>query len=146
MTRRVGPSAIELSCRSGGLPAMSRRVVIGAAWACFVLIGFVTLGPVHFRPHIFHSSGLDRGAAFAVLGFLLGIGYLRHLLAISVLVIGGAVALEALQFLTPDRDARLIDLIVKAAGGALGIVAAVAVRRLALELGRMLRRDGAQEG
>jgi hypothetical protein len=122
--------------------AMSRGAII-AAWACFGLIGFLTLGPVDFRPHLFPSTDLDRGVGFAALGFLLGIAYPRRLLAISVLVIGGAVVLEALQFLTPDRDARLIDLIVKAAGGALGIVAAVAVRRLASGLGE--RRGGAAE-
>jgi hypothetical protein len=123
--------------------AMSRGAII-AAWACFALIGFLTLGPVHFRPHIFHSTGLDRGAGFAALGFLLGIAYPRRLLAVSILVIGGAVVLEALQLLTPDRDARLIDLIVKAVGGVLGIVGAAAVRGLASGL-RERRGGGAQQ-
>jgi hypothetical protein len=122
------------------------RVVITLAWACFALICFLTLSPVNFRPHIFLSSGLDRCAAFAALGFLLGIAYPRRLLAISVLVIGGAVVLEALQFLRPDRDARLIDLIVKAAGGEGGIIAAAAVRRLAPELGKLLRRNRSVQG
>jgi len=125
---------------------MTRCVVVAAAWACFALIGFVTLGPVHFRPHIFRSTGLDRSAGFAVLGFLLGIAYSRRLLTVSILVIGGAVVLEALQFLTPDRDARLIDLIVKAAGGAFGIVMALAARRLVTELGKRQRRGGCQQG
>jgi VanZ family protein len=120
--------------------------VTAAAWVCFALIGFLTLGPAHFRPHIFHSTGLDRAAGFAVLGLLLGIAYPRHLLAVSVLVIGGAVVLEALQFLRPDRDARLIDLIAKAAGGALGIAAAAAVCRFAPELGRLWRRRGPKQG
>ena len=137
---------MALSSSSAHPASAMSRGAITAAWACFALIGFLTLGPVHFRPHIFHSTGLDRGVAFAALGFLLGIAYPRRLLAVSVLVIGGAVVLEALQFLTPDRDARLIDLITKAAGGALGIAAAVAMRRLALELGKVWRRGGEEQG
>ena len=116
--------------------------MIAAAWACLALIGFLTLGPVHFRPHIFHSSGLDRSAAYAALGFLFAIAYPRRLLAIAILVIGCAVALEALQLLTPDRDARLIDLIMKAAGGALGIIAAVTVHRLPTAFWKLWRRVG----
>jgi len=41
--------------------------------------------------------------------------------------------------LRPDRDARLIDLIAKAAGGTLGIAAAAAVSRLR-------RRGGPEQG
>ena len=115
------------------------RVLTVPAWACFALIGFLTLGPAHFRPHIFLSTGLDRAAGFAVLGLLLGIAYPRHLFAVSVLVIGGAAVLEAMQFLRPDRDARLIDLIAKAAGGTLGIATAAAVTRLR-------RRGGPEQG
>ncbi len=123
----------------------SSAVLMVAAWACFALIGFLTLGPAHFRPHVFHSTGLDRAAGYAVLGLLLGIAYPRHLLLISVLVIGGAAVLEAMQFLRPDRDARLIDLLAKVAGGALGIAAATVVSRL-MTLWRGRRRGGPEQG
>ena len=50
--------------------------------------------------------------------------------------------LETLQFLTPDRNVRLIDLI---PGAALGIAAGTAVRRLAPELGNLWRRGRSEQ-
>jgi len=40
---------------------------------------------------------------------------------IIAIVIGSAFTLEALQLLTPDRHGRLLDALVKAAGGLSGI-------------------------
>jgi VanZ family protein len=40
-----------------------------------------------------------------------------------LLILGSAVLLELAQLLTPDRDGRILDVIIKMTGGALGIVA-----------------------
>jgi hypothetical protein len=57
------------------------------------------------------------GLAFIVYVTLSPIEY-RPVVAI---ILGSAFGLEALQLLTPDRHARVIDALVKAAGGICGI-------------------------
>jgi len=99
-------------------------ILRAAAWIGFLAICFVTLSPVALRPHIFASSALDRFAAFAALGFLLQAAYPRRPLLVLAVVLGGAAGLELLQFITPDRDARLIDFVAKTVGGLIGILAA----------------------
>ena len=94
-----------------------------ASWIAIVLICFVTLSRVDLRPHLSGSSSLDRFGGFAVLGLLFCVAYPQRLRLVVVTVLGGAVALELLQFVTPDRDARLIDAAVKLAGGIAGIMA-----------------------
>lgn len=93
------------------------------AWIALGVIVLSTLTPNELRP----QSGLpvqwERLLAFAVVGFLLAIAYPRQLLVITVVVLGVAVLLEALQLLTPSRHGRVFDLAVKLAGGSAGMVA-----------------------
>jgi VanZ family protein len=95
-----------------------------AAWIALALICFVTLSNAHLRPYIFRTGALDRVVGFAVLGFLLILAYPQRPGVIAILVIGAAVALELLQLVTPDRDARLIDAAEKMAGGMIGMASA----------------------
>jgi hypothetical protein len=94
-----------------------------ASWIAIILICFVTLSRVDMRPHLSGSSSLDRFGGFTVLGLLFCVAYPQRLRLVVVTVLGGAVALELLQLVTPDRDARLIDAAVKLAGGIAGITA-----------------------
>jgi VanZ family protein len=48
-------------------------------------------------------------------------GYPKRTLIFIVLMIASAFGLEALQLLTPDRHGRVIDAVVKAAGGICGV-------------------------
>jgi hypothetical protein len=41
---------------------------------------------------------------------------------VCLVVVGSAILLEAIQMLTPDRDARALDAIQKIVGGMLGII------------------------
>lgn len=91
------------------------------------------------------SSSLDRFGGFAVLGFLLLVAYPERPRLIGMLVLGGAVALELLQLVTPDRDARWIDAVVKLAGGIAGIAAAQWVLAAAARL-RKARADATGRG
>jgi VanZ family protein len=68
--------------------------------------------------------GFEHIGSFAVTGLLFALAYPRHSLIVAILVLGSAVVLELSQLLTPDRHARLSDLLVKLAGGSIGIVAA----------------------
>jgi VanZ family protein len=100
-----------------------------AAWASLALIVYATLSPAHLRPELTATEPniivlIERVGAFAVLGLLFSISYPRHNGFVSVVVLGGAVVLELLQTIVPDRDARVVDAIQKMAGGGAGILAA----------------------
>ncbi|WGR92769.1 VanZ family protein [Bradyrhizobium sp. ISRA435] len=83
-------------------------------------IAFVTLSPIYDRPSIANPQ-LEHFAAFALLGLALMLGYPRRMLPITVIIIGSAFMLEAMQLLTPDRHGRVLDALVKAVGGLGGI-------------------------
>jgi VanZ family protein len=102
------------------LPAMIQRVSIIAGWLAFAFIVYATLSPIGFRP-VFAGPQFEHFAAFAVMGLAFGLAYPNRLLLVVAIVVGSAFGLEALQLLTPDRHGRLLDALVKAAGGICGI-------------------------
>jgi VanZ family protein len=99
---------------------MIQRVSIIAGWLALAFIVYATLSPIAARPVI---AGLqfEHFAAFALMGLAFGLAYPKRLLVVVAIVVGSAVALEALQLLTPDRHGRILDALVKAAGGICGI-------------------------
>jgi VanZ family protein len=101
-----------------------QTVLRAAAWITLILICFVTLSPMDMRPNILKFAFLERFSGFAVLGFLLFAAYPQRPRLIAIVILGGAVVLELLQFVAPGRDARAIDAVVKPAGGLVGIVLA----------------------
>jgi hypothetical protein len=108
---------------------MIQRLFLLASWAMLAFIAFATLSPLEERPAV-ASQHLEHFAAFALLGFMFVRGYPTRTLLTVGIVIASAFALEALQLLTPDRHGRLLDALVKAAGGIFGI----GVGRLAVPL------------
>ena len=64
------------------------------------------------------------------MGLLFGLGYSRRWLLALCLMIAGGFAIEALQYLTPDRHAALADALVKVCAGSIGIIAGFALERL----------------
>jgi VanZ family protein len=98
----------------------AQKVCILMGWVALGFIVYATLSPIKDRPVI---AGLqfEHFAAFALLGLAFALGYPRRTVLIIAIVIGSAFTLEALQLLTPDRHGRLIDALVKAAGGLAGI-------------------------
>ena len=68
--------------------------------------------------------------AFALLGALFGFAYPRRLILVCCIVFGAAALLEILQTMTPDRHGTLVDALEKMAGGAAGIIFAMAAQRL----------------
>ena len=97
-----------------------QRLFILAGWLALALIAYATLSPIKDRP-VIAGLQLEHFAAFALLGFAFALGYPRRTVLIIAIVIGSAFTLEALQLLTPDRHGRLLDALVKAAGGLSGI-------------------------
>ena len=99
---------------------MIRRVSLIAAWLALAFIVFATLSPIDDRP-VLAGPQFEHFAAFALMGFAFALGYRGRMLLIIAIIIGSAFTLEALQLLTPDRHGRLLDALVKAAGGMFGI-------------------------
>ena len=108
---------------------MYHKLLAIAAWSSLAFIAFVTLSPADLRPQV-AAVGFEHLAAFTVTGLLFGLAYPRRLVLVIVLVLCSACVLEAAQLITPDRHGRLPDLIVKLAGGSVGIVTAQLWNRL----------------
>ncbi len=100
---------------------MFQKALLIAAWCALILIAFVTLSPLGLRPEFGGDPFYERFGAYAVLGLAFAMAYPRRTLMVISIVVGAAVALEALQHLTPDRHGRLFDLVAKASGGLFGI-------------------------
>ena len=101
---------------------MIHRLSLAAAWLALAFIVFATLSPLSERPTIPEAGPqLEHFAAFALMGFAFALGYRNRMLLVIAIVIGSAFTLEALQLLTPDRHGRVLDALVKAAGGMTGI-------------------------
>jgi hypothetical protein len=100
-----------------------RRLAAVGAWLSLGFIAYATLSPLAVRPHV-ASVGFEHIGAFAVTGLLFAVAYPRHSLTVAILVFGSAIILEFSQLLTPDRHARFSDLLIKLAGGSIGILTA----------------------
>ena len=99
---------------------MIQKVSIIAGWLALAFIVYATLSPIDARP-VVASPQFEHFAAFALMGVAFGLAYPNRLFLVVAIVVGSAFALEALQLLTPDRHGRLLDALVKAAGGICGI-------------------------
>ena len=101
---------------------MIQKVSIAAGWLALVFIVYATLSPIQDRP-VVAGPQLEHFAAFALMGFAFALAYPNRILLVVAVVVGSAFGLEVLQLLTPDRHGRVLDALVKAAGGAGGISA-----------------------
>jgi VanZ family protein len=99
---------------------MIQKVSRMIGWLTLTFIAYATLSPIDARPTI-GTAHFEHFVAFGLEGLALGIGYPKRPLWVAAIVIGSALVLEGLQLLTPDRHARLLDALVKAAGGLCGI-------------------------
>jgi hypothetical protein len=102
------------------LPAMVQRVSIVAGWLALAFIVYATLSPINARP-VLAGPQFEHFAAFALTGLAFGLAYPHRFLFVFAIIVGSAFGLEALQLLTPDRHGRVLDALVKAAGGICGI-------------------------
>ena len=108
------------------------KLVTAVAWGCFVFLIYATLSPLSERPELTRNETVlsvivERVGAYALLGGLFMVAYPRRIMLVCLLVLGGAIALESLQNLVPDRDARIVDALEKLAGGIIGIGSAAAI-------------------
>jgi VanZ family protein len=99
-----------------------------------VAIAFATLCPQSMRPHL-ASADLERFGAYFGLGVLLGLFLPRRWPTVLAFIIFLAFGLELGQLFAPGRDAAPGDALVKALGGAIGVVCAVSSFGLRRALG-----------
>lgn len=111
---------VEIRSFVAYLPAMVQRISTIAGWLALAFIAYATLSPIDDRP-VIAGAQLEHFAAFAVVGLAFGLANPRRVLLVAAIILISAFGLEALQLLTPDRHARLLDALVKAAGGMCGI-------------------------
>src|SRR3977135_3266799 len=70
---------------------------------------------------------LNTSPRLRFLGTLFCAAYPRQIVLVCLIVLGGAVLLEIMQLLTPDRHGRIQDAIEKMASGLVGIVVGRAI-------------------
>ena len=99
---------------------MVQRVSSIAGWLALAFVVYATLSPIYDRP-VIAPPQVEHFAAFAVVGLAFGLAHPKRVFLVASIILISAFGLEALQLLTPDRHARLLDALVKAAGGVCGI-------------------------
>jgi len=115
-----GSERIEINGFVAYLASMIQRISAIVGWLALAFIVYATLSPIESRPVVTNIQ-LEHFAAFALVGLAFALAYPNRVLLVAAVVVGSAFGLEALQLLTPDRHARVIDALVKAAGGICGI-------------------------
>jgi VanZ family protein len=115
---------------------MLKKITSPAAWLVLVFIVYATLSPLSERPSLTATETslsvvIERFGGYGLLGLLFGLAYARRLTLVVSIVLGSAIGLELLQLFIADRDARLIDVVEKLAGGIAGIGASQVLYALA---------------
>jgi VanZ family protein len=114
---------------------MVRKLFGLAAWASVGFIAYATLVPLHLRPTVVGvGPDCERFAAYVIASALMVLAYPRYALRIGLVMVVVAIVLEIAQLAVPDRDARVVDTMVKIVGTLVGTTAAAfgdqwAVRR-----------------
>jgi VanZ family protein len=109
-------------------------LIIFFAYATLTRVGFVyaiyfKLAPFLMGPDMRTYAHFEHILGFAILGVLFSFAYPKRTILVCCLVCGGAILLEILQTLTPDRHGTLVDALEKLAGGAVGILIAKAMQQ-----------------
>lgn len=92
-----------------------------AAFVLLALITFATLSPIELRPHL-SDPNMERALAYILLGLALALGFPSRVTQTVLFVCAVAGVLEVLQLSDPGRHARVVDGLLKAAAGIVGIV------------------------
>ena len=118
--RRRARRQVEINQLLAYLRIMIQRMSIIVGWLSLAFIVYATLCPINSRP-VLAGLQVEHFSAFAVVGLAFAWAYPNRLFLIVAIVVGSSFALEAMQLLTPDRHGRIVDALVKAAGGIFGI-------------------------
>ena len=120
------------------LDTMIQKLSTIVAWLALAFITYATLSSIDARP-VVAGLQVEHFAAFALTGLAFVLAYPGRIFLVVTIVVGSAFVLETLQLLTPDRHGRILDALVKAAGGLCGIgVSQVAHVLLQARIGRAI--------
>ena len=105
---------------------MVEKVSSVAGWLWLGFIAYATLSPIGERPRLFDietelTIAVERFGAYGLLGLLLGVAYAHRLMLVVCVILVSSIGFELLQLLVPGRDAGVIDVIEKLAGGIAGV-------------------------
>ena len=89
--------------------------------ALLVALLFVTLAPIDLRPVSGASPQFERFVAVWLVGLVFAIAWPRQFWFAAAALVACVVLSELLQELVPTRHGRLLDAVVKLAGGAVGL-------------------------
>ncbi len=95
------------------------------SWMLFLIIVFMTLGPLQDRPTIGYPQA-ERFVAFLVLSMVCSFAYPKHRGWVVLGISAAAILLEVGQLFVPRRDAAVADAVAKLAGGLFGVFIASA--------------------
>src|SRR6266478_4812206 len=84
---------------------MIRKLFVLLAWVSLGYIVYVTLSPIGLRPIATHNPAHGRLVAYAVVGVLFGLAYPGRVCMALGIVVGAAIALEGLQYFSPNSCA-----------------------------------------
>ena len=113
-------------------PSLTRNARVTLAlrilsWILLVGLVIVTLGPIDLRPVSPLPVQIERASALALIGLVFALAYPRHILLVAVLVFASTCLLEALQLVEPGRHGRVVDMLAKLAGSAVGLLCGHAI-------------------
>lgn len=99
----------------------AQKILRSVTWLLVAAIVVVTLGSLGFRSRTVLPVDVERALAFTAVGLAFTIAYPRHIWWAVAFDMVGAVGLEWLQNLRPDRHGREADALVKLAGAVIGL-------------------------
>lgn len=99
----------------------STRILRILAWLLLLGLAIVTVAPIQFRPITPLPVQLERSSALAVVGFVFALAYPSRIWFVAILLLASTSLFEALQLVEPSRHGRVLDLLVKLVGAAVGL-------------------------
>src|SRR5262245_13381438 len=92
------------------------------AWVLLLAIIFLSVSPPTYRPVTRVGHGAEHFLIYLALGFTLGLGYANNRRLLAPSLVAFAAAIELAQLFVPGRHARVLDFVIGAVAGCLGIV------------------------
>lgn len=92
-----------------------------AGWVLIFAIIFLSLIPPAYRPITRMGHSREHFLIFLAVGFALGLGYANRCRGLTLSLVAFAAAIELAQLFAPGRHARVVDFVVDATAGCVGV-------------------------
>jgi VanZ family protein len=91
------------------------------AWMLLLVIALLSFSPPTYRPATDVGHSLEHFLIFLVVGFALGLGYANRWRVVTPSLVAFAASIELVQLFVPGRHARVVDFVIDAGAGCVGI-------------------------